>query len=83
MIIFSVAKKINTVKTESSLLTSPMSQQVKNLPEMQKTLEMQVQSLGGENPVEEEMATHCSLKNSMDRVACQAMTPKSHRVRCN
>ena len=46
---------------ESSLLTSPMSQQVKNLPEMQKTQEMQLQSLGGENPIEKEMATHCSI----------------------
>ena len=38
-----------------------MSQQVKNLPEMQKTQEMQVQSLGGENPVEEKMTTHCTI----------------------
>ena len=38
-----------------------MSQQVKNLPEMQKTQEMQVQSLGGENPVEEKMETHCTI----------------------
>ena len=46
---------------ESSPLTSPMSQQVKNLPEMQKTQEMQVQSLGGENPMEKEMATPYSI----------------------
>ena len=31
---------------------------VKNLPEMQKT---QVQSLGGEDPLEKEMATHSSI----------------------
>ena len=38
-----------------------MSQQVKNLPAMQETQETQVQSLGGEDPLEEEMATHSSL----------------------
>ena len=35
-----------------------MAQMVKNLPEMQKT---QVQSLGGEDPLEKEMATHSSI----------------------
>ena len=38
---------------------------VKNLPVMQET---QVQSLGGKDPLEKEMATHYScLENSMDR----------------
>ena len=39
---------------------------------MQKTQEMWVRSLGREDPLEEEMATHTSyscLKNSMDRGA--------------
>ena len=35
-----------------------MAHQVKNLPAMQET---QVQSLGGEDPLEKEMATHCSI----------------------
>ena len=35
-----------------------MAQQVKNLPAMQ---EMQVQSQGGEEPLEEEMGTHSSI----------------------
>ena len=35
-----------------------MAQLVKNLPAMQET---QVQSLGWENPVEEEMAAHSSI----------------------
>ena len=35
-----------------------MAQTVKNLPAMQ---EIQVQSLGVENPMEEEMATHSSI----------------------
>ena len=35
-----------------------MAQQVKNLPAMQGT---QVQSQGGEEPMEEEMATHASI----------------------
>ena len=33
----------------------------KNLPAMQKMQEMQVQSLGGEDPLEEGMATHSSI----------------------
>ena len=39
----------------------PTQQQVKNTPAMQKTQEMQVGSLGRENPLEEEMATHSSI----------------------
>ena len=35
-----------------------MAQMVKNLPETQETW---VQSLGGEDPLEEEMATHSSI----------------------
>ena len=35
-----------------------MAQAVKNLPAMQETW---VQSLGQENPLEKEMATHCSI----------------------
>ena len=38
-----------------------MAQQVKNLPAMQKTQEMQVRSLGQEDPLEEETATHSSI----------------------
>ena len=42
---------------------------------MQETQEMQVQSLGQEDPLEKELATHSSilcLENSMDRGAWQA-----------
>ena len=38
-----------------------MSQQVKNPPAVLETQEMQVWSLGLENPLEEEMATHSSI----------------------
>ena len=38
-----------------------MAQWVKNLPAMQETLEMRVQSLGWEDPLEEEMATHSRI----------------------
>ena len=44
-----------------------MAQRVKNLPAMQET---QVQSLGQEDPLEKEMATHSSIlawKIPMDR----------------
>ena len=34
---------------------------VKNLLEIQETKETQVQSLGWEDPLEKEMATHCSI----------------------
>ena len=40
---------------------SLMAQQVKNLPAMQETQEMQVRSLGWEDPLEEEKATHSSI----------------------
>ena len=40
---------------------SLMTQQVKNPPAMQKTCEAWVQSLGQEEPLEEEMATHSSI----------------------
>ena len=38
-----------------------IAQQVKNLPAIQETQEMQVLSLGQEDPLEEEMATHSSI----------------------
>ena len=38
-----------------------MAQSVKNVPAMQETQEMQVQFLGQEDPLEEEMATHSSI----------------------
>ena len=38
-----------------------MAQQVKNLPAMQETQEMQVRSLGQKEPLEEEMTTHSSI----------------------
>ena len=34
---------------------------VKNLPAVQETQEMRVQSLGQEDPLEEDMATHSSI----------------------
>ena len=34
---------------------------IKNLPGMQETQETQVRSLGWENPLEKEMATHFSI----------------------
>jgi len=38
-----------------------MSQWVKNLPAMPETQEMCIQSLGWEDPLEEEMTTHSSI----------------------
>ena len=42
----------------SQLRASVVAQMVKNLPAMQET---QVQSLGQEDPLEKEMATHSSI----------------------
>ena len=50
-----------------------MAQMVRNLPTMQET---RVQSLGQEDPLEEGMATHCSIlawRIPMDRGAWQAI----------
>ena len=41
--------------------TSPMAQWVKNLPAVQETQEMQVQSLGQEELLEKKKATHSSI----------------------
>ena len=38
-----------------------MAQRVKNLPAMQETQEMQIQSLGQQDSLEEEMATHSNI----------------------
>ena len=40
---------------------SPVAQQVKNLPTMQETQEMWVQSLDGEDTLEGKMVTHSSI----------------------
>ena len=42
-------------------VTSPMAQQVKNPPAMPETQEPQVKSLGCEDALEKEMATHSSI----------------------
>ena len=38
-----------------------MAQQVKNLPAVQETPETWIQSLGREDPLDKEMATHSSI----------------------
>ena len=38
-----------------------MAQWVNDPPVMQKTQEVQIRSLGQDNPLEKEMATHCSI----------------------
>ena len=59
-----------------------MVQWVKNPPAMQETQEMQVQSLGWEDPLEEEMETCSSiLAWKMDRGAWWATVMELQRVR--
>ena len=40
---------------------SPLAQWVKNLPAVQETQETRVQSLGQEDPLEEDMVIHSSI----------------------
>ena len=58
------------------LWASLVAQMVKNLPAMQDT---HVWSLGGEDPLEKGMATHCwysCLENSMDRGVWRVTVPE-------
>ena len=60
--------------------TSLVAQMVKCMPTMQKT---PVQSLGQEDLLEKEMATHSSIlawKNPMDGGACRLQSMGSQRV---
>ena len=57
------------------LVSELMAQPVKNPPAVQEMQEMWVQSLGWEDPLEEEVNNplqYSYLGNSMDRGACQA-----------
>ena len=56
-------------KCFGSGLNKELAQWVKNLHEVQETQETWVWSLGQEDPLEEEMATHSSLANPIDRGA--------------
>ena len=67
---FLLATRINNLEQYSDALfgywspgtgASLMAQWVKNLPAVQETLEIQIQSLGQEDPLEGEMATHSSI----------------------
>ena len=49
-----------------------MAQMVKNPPSNAGDVETWIRSLGQEDPLEKEMATHSSLENPMDREASQA-----------
>ena len=55
-----------------SLMAFPDDSGIKDLPAVQETQGIQVQSMGQEDPLEGEMATHSSIftwKNPMDRGA--------------
>ena len=60
MILFSIRTPITTlsVSTHFPLFPSPVAQRLKRLPRMRET---RVQSLGWEDPLEKEMATHSSI----------------------
>ena len=60
-----------------------MAQRVKNPPAMQKTQESWVQSLGQEDPLEEEMATPPVFlpEESRGQKSLVGYSPKVHRVR--
>ena len=48
-------------EAQSSISASLVAQLVKNLPAVQETIEPRVRSLGQEDPLEKEMATHSSI----------------------
>ena len=48
---------------------------VKNLPTLQETGETEVQSLGGEDPLEEGMATHSRLENTHGQRSLTGYSP--------
>ena len=50
---------------------------------MQEMQETQVQSLGREDPLEEEMVTHSCLENPMNKGAWRATAHRVARVRHN
>ena len=61
-----------------------LAQSVKNLPAMQETQEIWVQSLGLEDPLEEEMATHSSIlawEIPWTEEPCRVQSRGSQRVR--
>ena len=63
-----------------------MAQQIKNLPAMQETQETQVQSLGWEDPLEKEMATHSGIlacKTQWTEKPGRLQSKGSKRVRHN
>ena len=58
------------------------AQRVKNLPAMQETQEVQIQSLGWKDPLEKEMDTHSSVlawRIPMDRGAWKAAAHGGHK----
>ena len=57
----------------------PGGSEVTNLPAMQETQEMRVQSLGREDPLEDPLQCSC-LENSMDRGACELQSIGWQRV---
>ena len=58
-----------------------MAQPVENLPAMQQTQELWVQSLGEEDPLEEKMATQSSILawKSHGQRALEGYSPRAHR----
>ena len=54
-------KKPSFLESESPVFNTLKAQQVKNPPAMRETQEMQVRSLGLEDPLKKEMASHSSI----------------------
>ena len=58
---FIIFQEYNTIKQIYKSTASPVAPWCKNLPATQETQEMRVRSLGQEDPLEEEIATHSSI----------------------
>ena len=63
-------KCVILITSQRNLPGFPVGSDGRESTSMQET---QVQSLGQEDPLEKEIATHSSKENSMDRVAWQSM----------
>ena len=77
---FSLCSSLSTQLTALYIWASLVAQLVKNPPAMRET---RVRSLGWEDPLEKDVATHSSIlawRNPMDRGAWQATVHSTARV---
>ena len=78
--------KLFSISVTENMVRFPSGSVVKILPAMQETQEMQVQTLGQEDPLDEGMATHSNIlawKIPWTEKPCGLQSMRSQRVGCN